>query len=223
MAPDDLVDRIMVAIHRRPFGRIEGAVYEYLSAAAVRAVTLPYAAGALARAGPGPLLDVGCGGGGLTQELARAHDGPVVGIDPSRTQLARARRRHRVPLARAAAGGLPFGDGCLAGLVTSCTIKHWPDAEAGLGECARVLREGAPLVLVEIDGNGPRSEMRAFVRRTRIPPGLRWVFPGFARVTFRPVSPPAAQVAATLTWLGFHDVAHTRIPGLPFYVVTATR
>jgi demethylmenaquinone methyltransferase/2-methoxy-6-polyprenyl-1,4-benzoquinol methylase len=43
---------------------------------------------------------------------------------------------------------LPFGDRSFDGVICAHTLEHLPDPKQGLGEMVRVLRPGAPLVLV---------------------------------------------------------------------------
>jgi ubiquinone/menaquinone biosynthesis C-methylase UbiE len=188
---------------------VEALFYEHVGSAAVAAILGPLLTDAVA--GAGRVLDVGCGGG--AQRVGS------VGIDPGLGQLRRARRRGvRTPLVAASALALPFADGAFDAVVSSCSLKHWPDLAAGLAECTRVLRPGGRLVVAEIDGGvGPGSDdLRRFAARTRIPPGLRRLYPTLARRTFVPAAPAPEAVAALLpgaTW--------RRIDGLPFYVVEA--
>lgn len=169
------------------------------------------------------VLDVGCGGGALTRDLG-ASGRAVIGIDASVPQLQRLQRR-AVPIACAAASaqGLPFASNSFDAIVSSCAIKHWPDASLGLAECARVMRLGGRLVVIEIDGGEHPDDLSRFAVRTRIPPGLRRLYPGFARRTFVQVSPTADGLAASARAAGFDEIRHQRVDGLPFLVVTGTR
>jgi hypothetical protein len=76
-------------------------------------------------------------------------------------------------------------------------------------------------VIVEIDGGEP-GDLRRFAARTRIPPGLRWLYGGFARHTFVPISPSAETLGAAAAAAGFRSIEGRRIDALPFLVVTAT-
>lgn len=221
-SPGRLAHRLE-AVNRRPFGRPEAAFYEFIAAPAVRSVVGPVLVEEVAAAPPGAVLDVGCGGGAIAADV-QASGRVVVGVDPSTPQLTRLGRRGRT-LGRAAASAqaLPFASGSFAVVVSSCAIKHWPDRQLGLAECARVLRPGGRLAIAEIDGGQDHDDLLRFAQRTRIPAGLRRLYPGFARRTFVSVSPTADDIAADCTMAGFDRIRRFRIEGLPFLVVTADR
>ncbi|WP_125613420.1 bifunctional 2-polyprenyl-6-hydroxyphenol methylase/3-demethylubiquinol 3-O-methyltransferase UbiG [Specibacter cremeus] len=96
--------------------------------------------------GPAPAraLDVGCGGGFLAEEFARAgyH---VVGVDPSEVSL-QAARRHAVEHGleidyRAGAGErLPVRTGGFDVVYCADVLEHVADVDAVIGECARALK-----------------------------------------------------------------------------------
>lgn len=86
---------------------------------------------------PQRVIDVGCGPGNLTTQLALlGHD--VVGLDPSEAML-RAARKKALRAVRGAAEALPFADAC-ADVVTAATAFHWFDHELAVPEIRRVLR-----------------------------------------------------------------------------------
>jgi SAM-dependent methyltransferase len=93
------------------------------------------------------ILEVGCGAGQCGRWLA-AHGAEVVGLDLSWSQLRHSRRldartRTELPVVRADAGRLPFGDGAFD-LACSAygALPFVADATAVLREIARVLRPG---------------------------------------------------------------------------------
>ncbi len=95
------------------------------------------------------ILDIGCGDGEATAELARrAHGHTVIGADWSRQALDRA-RRHGLTLVRAGLEdpGLPFASHSLDVAVLSEVIEHLVDTDAALDEIVRVLRPGGSLLL----------------------------------------------------------------------------
>src|SRR4051812_33246096 len=81
---------------------------------------LPMAAAELAAVGGGPrrVLDVGCGEGQVARLAADGGAATVIGVDPTRAQIAEAQRRKGGPaygLAKAAA--LPFPNGTFDAVV----------------------------------------------------------------------------------------------------------
>ena len=92
------------------------------------------------------ILDVGCGGGLLTEELLRAGI-RVTGIDIAERALRIARDHARQQgldprYARGRAEELPFADGSFAAVVSSDFLEHVDSLDAVVGECARVLESG---------------------------------------------------------------------------------
>ncbi|HWJ50918.1 MAG TPA: class I SAM-dependent methyltransferase [Solirubrobacteraceae bacterium] len=94
------------------------------------------------------VLDVGCGEGAFTAELARA-GAHAVGIDVAEEPLRRARARHpELDLRLADADGewdLP--DASFDAVWAGETIEHVLDTAAWLSEIRRVLRSGGSLLL----------------------------------------------------------------------------
>jgi SAM-dependent methyltransferase len=88
----------------------------------------------IARYRPSSILEVGCGYGKQLRELRRRLDVPMVGVDFSPTQLARAREYLRgergVELVLASGRALPFADRAFDLVLTSAVILHNPPAQA---------------------------------------------------------------------------------------------
>lgn len=93
-------------------------------------------------------LDLGCGEGTFTAELARVADS-VIGADVAEAALSRARRRHpeldfrRVPFE----GPLPFGPASFDLVWSSETIEHVADTARWLSEVRRVLSPSGRIML----------------------------------------------------------------------------
>ncbi|NLU62697.1 methyltransferase domain-containing protein [Rhodococcus sp. HNM0563] len=91
-------------------------------------------------------VDVGCGNGQLTVQLASRFD-VVIGVDPSADQIANARLHDRVRYLQAPAETLPVQDRSAA-LITAAQAAHWFDRPAFYREVRRIAVDDAVLVLV---------------------------------------------------------------------------
>lgn len=104
------------------------------------------------------VLDVGCGPGGLTVELARRVGGEhVAAIDPA-PQFAAA-CQERVPqgdVREGVAEELPWPDGAFDATLSSLVVAFMRDPDRGIREMARVTRDGGALVacMWDIAGGG---------------------------------------------------------------------
>lgn len=131
---------------------------------------------------PGPgerVLDLGCGDGALTEQLA-ARGCVVVGVDSSPEQVAAARARG-IDARVARAEDLLFEGEFDA--VFSNAVLHWiRDVPAVLGSVHRALRPGGRFV-ADMGGAGNvrsvRSAMHAALRRRSVDPSAvdPWIFP----------------------------------------------
>lgn len=94
------------------------------------------------------VLDLGCGNGDLTADLAGAV-GQVTGADVAEAALERARRRHPSVDLRLVAidGALPFEDGAFDVVWSSEVIEHVADTARWLSEVRRVLAPRGRLLL----------------------------------------------------------------------------
>jgi 2-polyprenyl-3-methyl-5-hydroxy-6-metoxy-1,4-benzoquinol methylase len=155
------------------------------------------------------VLDVGCGEGHFTAELARIGTHPV-GIDVAEEPLRRARQLHPEldDLLRVQAeGAWPLQDASFDAVWAGEVIEHVADTAGWLSEVRRVLRSGAFLLLST--PNHGRLEM------------LRWAL---APRAFEAHFDPRADhlrfyTRRTLTELledfGFHDVEVRSVGGPP--------
>ena len=106
----------------------------------------PWVAGKLAELGPGPheILDIGCGGGFLTNYLASLGH-TVTGLDESEEALVVARSRdqtNRVSYLTGDALRLPFEDGSFDVVCAMDFLEHVEDPALAVREASRVLRPG---------------------------------------------------------------------------------
>jgi len=109
-------------------------------------------AAAATRLGPGQsALDVACGSGLLTAELARrAAGGRVVGLDFSSGMLARAQAGHPgLEFVKGDALRLPFWDGDFDVATMAFGLRNLADPRLGLAELARVAKRVVVLEFVK--------------------------------------------------------------------------
>lgn len=96
------------------------------------------------------VLDVGCGGGSLSEAFARLGC-RVVGVDPSAPSIAVAADHaaaQALPIAYAVGAGerLPFPPAAFDAVLCGDVLEHVADPEQVLAEIARVLRPGGPFL-----------------------------------------------------------------------------
>jgi demethylmenaquinone methyltransferase/2-methoxy-6-polyprenyl-1,4-benzoquinol methylase len=166
------------------------------------------------------VLDLACGTGDLCRALEAAGH-RVVGVDRSAGMLAAARTR--APLVRGDCLDLPVPDAAVDGVVCGFALRNFLSLEPFLAECARVLRRGGRVALLEVSApenavlraghgvyfgkvvpfvGGLLSDRDAYRYLpdsvAYLPPGLRLVDmlgdAGFAEVRRRPLSTGIAQL-----------------------------
>ena len=102
---------------------------------------LPLAAHYLA--GARRVLDVGCGEGQVARLAVRGGAEVVVGVDPTRAQVALAAERAGGPsYARSGADALPFADASFDTVVACLVFEHIEAVDRAIAEVARVLEPG---------------------------------------------------------------------------------
>jgi len=103
------------------------------------------------------ILDVGCGTGNFSLELARMGV-KVTGIDISEPMLATARYKAaeaglETEFLKADALNLPFNDNTFDKIVSVTALEFVSDLKAALAKCYRVLKPGGRMVVGLIGGN----------------------------------------------------------------------
>lgn len=102
------------------------------------------------------ILDVGCGNGLLTLELARAvgEAGHILGLDPSADMLNSAKQRcgarANVTLLPGSAESLPLEDCSIDKAVSLQVFEYFDDMRPALSELHRVLRPGGRVVISDM-------------------------------------------------------------------------
>lgn len=97
------------------------------------------------------ILDVGCGGGLVTEAMASRCNASIVGLDLSRESIRKAEAHSPFPSSRlqyvvGSAYQLPFEDKTIDAVVCSDVFEHLHDLQIALNEIARVLRPNGILV-----------------------------------------------------------------------------
>jgi demethylmenaquinone methyltransferase/2-methoxy-6-polyprenyl-1,4-benzoquinol methylase len=105
-----------------------------------------------AAVGPGDrVIDLACGTGDLC-ELAARRGAAVAGVDFSGEMLRRAAARGACArLVQADGQALPFRDASADAILCGFALRNFASLDETLGECARVLRPGGRLALLEVD------------------------------------------------------------------------
>ena len=121
------------------------------------------------RISPGQsVLDVGCGSGVLTEELARRVGAEnVAGVDPSPMLEACAERVPGADLRPGAAEALPWPDDTFDAAVAQLVVHFMDDPAAGVTEMARVVRPGGVVAACSWDFVDGMRLLRTFWESAR--------------------------------------------------------
>lgn len=110
------------------------------------------------------ILDVGCGRGGLVEQLGHplTH---IVGLDPDWLSL----HEHRLPLPRAVglSQALPLPNASIDLVLASWVLEHLAQPETDFREIARVLRPGGALAFITPNRRHPLVALNGWIGRTR--------------------------------------------------------
>ena len=131
-------------------GQMTGDRCDYIESCITRA----YGQGALQQQ---EILEIGCGGGLICEQLAR-RKATMVGIDLSEGALAAARAHarqsglgHIIHYEKASAEALPYADGSFSAIICLDVLEHVRDLKATIAEVTRVLAPGGIFVFDTIN------------------------------------------------------------------------
>jgi len=180
------------------------------------------------------VLDLACGTGDLCRELVRQGLTPV-GADRSAGMLGVARTS--APLVRGDGLSLPFRSGSLDGVVCGFALRNFAALAPVLAECARVLRPGGRVALLEVDAPAqPLLRLGHRIWFGKVVPfvgGLVAARSGAPRARaaaayrYLPASvaylPPAPELLALVSTAGFRSVERRALSGGIAQLLTGTR
>jgi trans-aconitate methyltransferase len=153
------------------------------------------------------ILDVGCGTGRLTAEMASTPGIMIVGLDLSFAMLTQARQAHRLRLVRGDGAALPFS-GTFDAVFSAATF-HWiPDHDRLVASLHEALKPGGRLVAQS--GGGPNLS-RLYERAGRLqesPEYSAWFASWSAPWRFEGVAATEARLARA----GFTAIEVSLVP-----------
>jgi demethylmenaquinone methyltransferase/2-methoxy-6-polyprenyl-1,4-benzoquinol methylase len=171
------------------------------------------------------VLDVACGTGDLCRELARGGLRPV-GLDLSWGMLRHARTD--APLVHGDGLQLPAGDGRVDGITCGFALRNVVDLDRFAEECARVLRPGGRMALLEVaEPPNPVFRLGHRVYFGRVVPWVGGRLSDRAAYRYLPDSvaylPPTSELLAGFERAGFDRVERTLFSLGVAQLITGTR
>jgi demethylmenaquinone methyltransferase/2-methoxy-6-polyprenyl-1,4-benzoquinol methylase len=171
------------------------------------------------------VLDLACGTGDLCRELASKGYRPV-GVDMSAGMLAAARTD--APLVRGDCLALSVACGSVDGVTCGFALRNFEALEPFIAECARVLRPGGRVALLEV--STPANPVLRFGHRLyfgKVVPFVGGLVSDKAAYQYLPQSvaylPPTAELLAMMTAAGFADAARRPLSTGIAQLLTGTR
>ena len=171
------------------------------------------------------VLDVACGTGDLCRELSKSGHRPV-GLDRSGGMLASA--RVSAPLVQGDGLLLPLPAGAIDGVVCGFALRNFASLPPFLAECARVLRPGGRVALLEV--SQPANPLLRFGHAAyfgKVVPLVGGVLSDRAAYRYLPRSvaylPDGPELLAMMRAEGFPDAARRPLSTGIAQLLTGTR
>ena len=153
------------------------------------------------------ILEIGCGPGRLSVRLARDHGFDVTGLDLDPAMIERARANaaeatgevRRPSFLVGDVASMSFPDRSFDLVVSTLSMHHWADPDAGLSEIARVLRPNGRALLwdfrrgfIPLHGELPEPAARARGTSLHVVSATPWRWPWRLALTERVEAVPDA-------------------------------
>lgn len=170
------------------------------------------------------VLDVACGTGDLSLELASGAKASITGTDFCRPMLKFAQEKidaanRTIPLVEADAMELPFPSESFDAVTIAFGLRNLPNVENGLAELLRILRPKGKLVVLEFSQPVIPGIREAFnLYFTRVLPRIGGLVSGSrCAYEYLPDSvrgfPPQKELAAMMQQIGFTNVEYRNLTG----------
>lgn len=170
------------------------------------------------------VLDVACGTGDLSLELASGAKASITGTDFCRPMLKFAKEKidaanRTIPLVEADAMELPFPSESFDAVTIAFGLRNLPNVEDGLAELLRILRPKGKLVVLEFSQPVIPGIREAFnLYFTRVLPRIGGLVSGSrCAYEYLPDSvrgfPPQKELAAMMQKIGFSNVQYRNLTG----------
>jgi demethylmenaquinone methyltransferase/2-methoxy-6-polyprenyl-1,4-benzoquinol methylase len=178
------------------------------------------------RLDPGAVvLDLACGTGDLCRELTRQSLTPI-GVDFSAGMLSHV--RGRASFVRGDALVLPFPDHSVWGIVSGFALRNFAALDPFLSECARVLRRGGRVALLDVAEPGsPQVRALHGVWFRKVVPFIGGIVSDRSAYEYLPASttylPTPAELALAIARAGFDQVEQRTLGFGAAQLLTGTR